>query len=59
MLGVIMAKWVGDAFGKENIASCYINLNKYPFLEPQEEISVDATYFSVLLIIINLVLAKL
>ena len=43
MIGVVIAKWVGDAFGRANVAAVYINLSKYPFLEPQEEISVDAT----------------
>ncbi len=32
MIGVMFSKWVGNAFGHQNIASAYINLNQLPFL---------------------------
>ena len=36
MLAVMVAKWVGDAFGKEGIYSIWIAMRGYPWLPPVE-----------------------
>jgi chloride channel 3/4/5 len=38
MIGIIFAKWVGDAFGKHTIYEEYIHIANYPWLEPAENI---------------------
>ncbi|KAH6586293.1 hypothetical protein BASA50_000757 [Batrachochytrium salamandrivorans] len=37
MITVLVAKWVGDIYGKQGIYECLITLNGYPFLNPNEE----------------------
>ncbi|KAI0316004.1 chloride channel [Amylostereum chailletii] len=36
MISVMVAKWVGDAFGKEGIYSIWIAMRRYPWLPPVE-----------------------
>jgi chloride channel 3/4/5 len=36
MIAVMVAKWVGDAFGKEGIYSLWIAMRRYPWLPPVE-----------------------
>ncbi|RKO87232.1 chloride channel [Blyttiomyces helicus] len=43
MITVMVAKWVGDAFGLEGIYDALIHLNGYPFLDTKEEYSFNAT----------------
>ena len=40
MVAVMLAKWVGDAFGKRGIYESWIQLNEYPLLDNREEQSV-------------------
>jgi len=37
MIALMVAKWVGDAIGKESIYAALIHLNGYPFLDNREE----------------------
>ena len=36
MIAVMVAKWVGDAFGKEGIYGMWIAMRRYPWLAPVE-----------------------
>lgn len=36
MISVMVAKWVGDAFGEEGIYSTWIAMRRYPWLAPVE-----------------------
>ncbi|KAL9658318.1 hypothetical protein ABK040_015638 [Willaertia magna] len=36
MLAIVVAKWVGDAFNKENIYELLIEMNEYPYLQSEE-----------------------
>lgn len=37
MISVMVAKWVGDAFGRESIYDGLVRLNKYPFLDSKAD----------------------
>ena len=43
MFSVLVAKWVGDAFGRESIYEELIMLNNYPFLDTKIDIEVSGT----------------
>src|ERR1700749_2996900 len=36
MISVMVAKWVGDAFGKDGIYALWIAMRRYPWLPPVE-----------------------
>lgn len=42
MIGVMISKWVGDAFGKRGIYESWIHFNDYPFLDNSEEVHIPS-----------------
>ncbi|KAK2753107.1 hypothetical protein FQN55_005067 [Onygenales sp. PD_40] len=38
MIAVMLAKWLGDTFGKRGIYESWINLNEYPFIEQKDDV---------------------
>ncbi|KAI9105517.1 chloride channel [Phlyctochytrium arcticum] len=48
MLTVMVAKWTGDALGKDSIYDALIHLNGYPFLDANEEYPYNTTVQAVM-----------
>ncbi|KAK5946248.1 chloride channel [Knufia obscura] len=42
MIAVMLAKWVGDAFGPRSIYDAWIQLNEYPYIDNRDDVAAPA-----------------